>query len=33
LFHTSFLKIVFLILGIASGIIELVRDLSKDDAG
>jgi F0F1-type ATP synthase assembly protein I len=32
-FHTSFLRIVFLLLGIASGIIELVRDLSKDDAG
>ena len=31
-FHTAFLKVVFLILGIA-GIIELVRDLSKDDAG
>jgi F0F1-type ATP synthase assembly protein I len=33
LFHTAFLKVVFLLLGIASGIIELVRDLSQDDAG
>jgi F0F1-type ATP synthase assembly protein I len=32
-FHTGFLKVVFLLLGIASGIIELIRDLSKDDAG
>jgi len=32
-FNTAFLKVVFLLLGIASGIIELVRDLSKDDAG
>ena len=32
LFHTSFLKIVFLFLGLASGMIELVRELTKDDA-
>ena len=32
-FHTAFLKIVFLLLGIASGMIELVRELTKDDAG
>jgi F0F1-type ATP synthase assembly protein I len=32
-FHTAFLKVVFLLLGIAAGIIELIRDLSKDDAG
>jgi F0F1-type ATP synthase assembly protein I len=29
---TSFLKIIFLFLGLASGMIELVRELSKDDA-
>lgn len=29
-FHTSFLKIVFLFLGLASGMIELVRELNKD---
>jgi F0F1-type ATP synthase assembly protein I len=32
-FHTSFLKVVFLLLGLVSGVIELVRELSKDDAG
>ena len=32
-FGTSFLKFIFLVLGIASGMIELVRELSKDDAG
>jgi F0F1-type ATP synthase assembly protein I len=32
LFHTGFLKIVFLFLGLASGMIELVRELTKDDA-
>ena len=32
-FGTSFLKIVFLFLGVAAGMIELVRELSKDDAG
>jgi F0F1-type ATP synthase assembly protein I len=31
-FGTSFLKIIFLFLGLASGMIELVRELSKDDA-
>jgi F0F1-type ATP synthase assembly protein I len=31
-FHTGFLKIVFLFLGLASGMIELVRELTKDDA-
>jgi len=30
-FHTSFLKIVFLFLGVAAGIIDLFRELSKDD--
>lgn len=33
LFHTSFLKVVFLLLGVAAGIIDLVRELSKDDPG
>jgi F0F1-type ATP synthase assembly protein I len=32
LFHTGFLKIVFLFLGLASGMIELIRELTKDDA-
>ena len=32
-FGTHFLKIVFLFLGVASGTIELIRELSKDDAG
>jgi len=31
--HTKFLTLTFLILGIASGMIELVRELTKDDAG
>lgn len=31
LFKTTFLKIVFLLLGVAAGIIELIRELSKDD--
>lgn len=30
-FHTSFLKIVFLLLGVAAGIIDLFRELTKDD--
>jgi len=30
-FHTSFLKILFLLLGVAAGVIDLVRELSKDD--
>ena len=29
-FHTSFLRIVFLLLGIASGFIQLIRELNKD---
>jgi F0F1-type ATP synthase assembly protein I len=29
-FHTGFLKIVFLFLGVAAGIIDLFRELSKD---
>ena len=32
LFHTGFLKVIFLFLGLASGVIELVRELNKDDA-
>ena len=31
-FGTGFLKIIFLFLGLAAGMIELVRELSKDDA-
>lgn len=31
-FHTDFLKIIFLFLGVAAGIVELIRELSKDDA-
>ncbi len=31
-FGTSLLKIVFLLLGVAAGIIEVIRELSKDDA-
>ena len=31
LFHTGFLKIVFLLLGVAAGMIDLLRELSKDD--
>jgi F0F1-type ATP synthase assembly protein I len=30
-FGTSFLKVVFLLLGVAAGLIELVRELNKDD--
>lgn len=30
LFHTRFLKIVFLIAGIASGFIELIRQLLRE---
>jgi F0F1-type ATP synthase assembly protein I len=30
-FHTGFLKIVFVLLGVAAGIIDLFRELSKDD--
>ena len=31
-FGTSVLKIVFLLLGVAAGIIEVIREMSKDDA-
>lgn len=30
LFHTSFLRPVFLIIGVISGFVELVRELKKD---
>lgn len=30
LFGTTYLKIVFLIIGIASGLVELVRELSQE---
>jgi len=30
---TGFLKIVFLFFGLASGMIELIRELNKDNAG
>jgi F0F1-type ATP synthase assembly protein I len=30
-FGTGFLKIVFLLLGIAAGLIELIRELNKSD--
>jgi len=30
LFHTGFLKLTFLLLGIASGFIQLVKELSQD---
>lgn len=30
-FHTSFLKIVCLFLGVAAGIIDLFRELTKDE--
>jgi F0F1-type ATP synthase assembly protein I len=32
LFGTGYLKITFLLLGVAAGIIEVIRELSKDDA-
>jgi F0F1-type ATP synthase assembly protein I len=32
LFGTGFFKIIFLFLGVAAGIIEVIRELSKDDA-
>ncbi len=32
-FHTTFLKVVFLLLGIAAGIMDLFRELTKEDAG
>jgi F0F1-type ATP synthase assembly protein I len=31
-FGTTYLKIVFLLLGIAAGLIELIRELTKDAA-
>ena len=31
LFHTGFLKIVFLLLGVAAGMIDLFRELTKDE--
>jgi len=31
LFGTGFLKIIFLFLGLAAGMIELLRELGKDD--
>jgi len=31
LFHTHFLSIVFLLLGIAAGFIELIRQVQKDN--
>jgi F0F1-type ATP synthase assembly protein I len=30
-FHTGFLKIVFLLLGVAAGMIDLFRELTKDE--
>ena len=30
-FGTSFLKIVFILLGVAAGMVELIRELNKDD--
>jgi F0F1-type ATP synthase assembly protein I len=32
LFGTGYLKIVFLLLGVAAGIIEVIRELTQDDA-
>jgi F0F1-type ATP synthase assembly protein I len=32
-FGTTYLTVVFLFLGIISGMIELIRELNKDDAG
>jgi F0F1-type ATP synthase assembly protein I len=32
-FGTQFLKIVFLLLGVAAGMIELIRELTKSDNG
>ncbi len=32
LFGTGFLKIIFLFLGLAAGMIELIRELGQDDA-
>jgi F0F1-type ATP synthase assembly protein I len=30
LFHTTFLKLVFLLLGVVAGMIDLFRELNKD---
>ena len=32
LFHTHFLYLVFLLFGIAAGLIQLIRELQKDSA-
>ena len=32
LFGTGILKIIFLLLGVAAGIIEVIRELNRDDA-
>ena len=32
LFHTHFLRIVFLIFGIAAGFINLIRELNRDQS-
>ena len=32
MFGTGFLKIIFLFLGVAAGIIEVIRELNKDNA-
>jgi len=32
-FGTHILRIIFLFLGIAAGMIELIRELNKDDGG
>jgi F0F1-type ATP synthase assembly protein I len=32
LFGTSFLKVVFLLLGIAAGFIQLIRELGRDSS-
>jgi F0F1-type ATP synthase assembly protein I len=31
-FHTGIFKIIFLLLGVAAGMIDLFRELTKDDA-
>lgn len=32
-FHTHFLYLIFLLLGIASGFIELIREVNRDESG
>jgi F0F1-type ATP synthase assembly protein I len=32
-FHTHFLYLVFLLLGIASGFIELIREVNRNESG